>query len=268
MLRQISRTIVLCATILVSGCANGYQKFYSSVQPGSSGIQTLAFTGEPRLVPGSKDDATTVQAMFGDGYGLVGVSNFIGPSEDTSGALVQAKKIGAAVVAISSQYQNTVSGDIPLTTPTTNTSYSAGTVNTVGSYGSASGTYSGTTTTYGSQTTYIPYSVDRYVQKALYFAPLERRGIGVFFVLLKDEERQVLGTNKAVKIVSVRKNSPAFSSDLVPGDYLLSVNGQVVFDVPSATAALAAARGATEFVIVHRGSKVAKSIDVPLGEWP
>ncbi len=173
----------------LGGCTNGYEQFYKPT-PGlaNSLIHVQPFSGEPRLASNSGDVKRDIRAMYEQGYVLVGVSDFVGAAANQSGAIAQAKKVGAAVVLISSKYQNTVSGALPLTLPTATTSYSSGTVNAFGSGGSATGNYSGMTTTYGTQTTYIPYSIDKYEQAAFYFAPLERAGFGVMLNPLTDDE--------------------------------------------------------------------------------
>jgi membrane-associated protease RseP (regulator of RpoE activity) len=265
MASKIRIVAALGFTLIVSGCANGYSKFYqSSSPPPPSATQFLPYEGEPRIVASGGDAAADSMRMFEDGYGLVGVSSFVGPPENQKGAIEQAKKVGAAVIIFRSKYQSTVSGSIPITTPTTQTSYTSGTVNAYG----GTGTYSGTTTTYGTQTTDIPYSVDRYDQAAYYFKPLERKGLGISVMPLPVEQRQKLGTNKGVVIRAIRKGSPAFAADILPGDIVLSVNERAVFDVPSALDALTAARGSTaNLLMVRNGNQFSKSVAVPAGEW-
>jgi S1-C subfamily serine protease len=134
--------------------------------------------------------------------------------------------------------------------------------------GMVNGSYSGTSTTYVPQTTMVPYSVDRYSQIAAYFKPLDRKGLGVKFDSLSDQQRQQIGTNKGLAITAVRKGSPAFMADVLPGDIILSVNGQPVFDAQSSFAAMLAARGGTaDLVISRNGDQIKKSVSVPVGEW-
>lgn len=263
---MLARVTALCAALLLAGCANGYEKFYQSVPPPTTGFAPVA--GEPQLTSGTTDARETVIQMFQSGYGLVGLADFTGPAQDRAGAIAQAKKVGASLILVSQKFQNTVSGTIPLTLPTSTTSYTSGTANAYGTGGYASGTYSGTTTTYGTQTTNIPYSVDRYEQTALFFAPLQRRGLGIFVAPLTDAQRQQIGTNQAVQIVAVRNGSPAFLADVLPGDYLASIDGKPVYDAASVAQAFTQAAGhAAQLALLHNGQKVSKSVPVPAAEW-
>ena len=56
------------------------------------------------------------------------------------------------------EYKLQASGTIPITTPTTQTTYHSGNVNAYGGGYNSYGNYSGTSTTHGSQTTYYNYT--------------------------------------------------------------------------------------------------------------
>ena len=181
MIRSTKKVWSALAFIVLAGCTNDFERFYRGASfPPPPAVQPILYTGEPRFSNGTGDLKTDIHEMYSNSYGIIGASMFTGPLRDQNGATRQAKKIGAEVIVFESRYRNTVSGTIPLTLPTANTSYSSGTVSAFGAGGSASGTYSGTTTTYGTQTTYIPYSVDKYNQAALYFVRLERTGFGAW----------------------------------------------------------------------------------------
>lgn len=260
--------LLLTAGIL-SACGSPYSKFYQPI-PGiaNSPIPIVPFSGEPTVGLGSGDVRNDIRTMYEQGYGLIGHSNFVGPAQNQSGAVAQAKTVGAARVLIYSKYRNTVTGSIPITVPTATTSYSSGTVNTFGSGGYGTGMYSGTTTTYGTETTEIPYSVDKYEQYALFFAPLERTGLGILTAKLSDAERQALGSNMGAEITAVRIDSPAFKSDILPGDLLLSIGGTSVYDAATLRQTVTAARGHnTDVVLFRGGKKITKKVLVPDGDW-
>lgn len=262
-------TFLLLLAALLTGCANGYSQFYRP-NPGLANftVPIMPFSGEPRLSASSGDPSRDVRDMYEQGYALAGVSDFVGPAANQSGAVSQAKKVGAAVVLLSSKYQNTVTGAMPLTLPTATTSFSSGTANAYGSGGFATGNYSGTTTTYGTQTTYIPYSVDKYDQVALYFVPLERKGFGVLVNSLTDEQRHDLGTNQAVEIIAVRTESPAFRADILPGDMLVLVGSTPTFDPQAAAHALANTAGTdVDVTLIRGGQRITKTVTVPSGDW-
>jgi len=259
--------IFLIVSFFLASCASGYEKFYRPLPIRQiAGLVPLA--GDPQYSTSNSDPQTIIANMYEDSYAPVGVAAFVGPAGNPSDALDQARKVGAARVIITSKFRNTVSGSIPLTLPNTTTSFNSGTANVYGSGGFATGNYSGTTTTYGTQTTYIPYSVDRYDQVAIFFAQLNRRGFGTLVNELTPDQKQQLGTNKAVAVVAVRRGSPAFMADIMPGDFLISVNGVETFDVDATMSAMNASMGKTSSVsLIRNGHAITKTVAVPNGEW-
>lgn len=221
--------VALGLIVSVTACASNFTQYYTDY---SAGIDYVApATKDPQIVnvPGSPQEA--IYQMYTNGYVLVGESAFNASPEDTSGALAQAKKVGAEFVVLQSKYTNTVSGSIPLTTQQTITSRTDGTATAYGPGGMATGTYSGTTTTSAPTTTNIPYSVSRYDQNALYFAPMKEACMGVLFEDLTDSERVMLGTNKGARVTAVRKGSPAYNADVLPNDYITYFNQEPLTDV-------------------------------------
>lgn len=210
--------------LAIAGCANGYAEFYQTLPSAAVAQPTPGI--EPSVRASTGDATKDADSMYAEGYIAIGYSSFNGPAQGLRGALEQGKKVGATYVVVSAQYAYTVSGAMPITTPTAQTSYTTGTVNAYGSGGYASGNYSGTTTTYGSQTAYVPYSIPRYDQAAVYFAPLPRTGLGAWLRLPTDGEARALGTARARIVRSVRRGSPAYNADLLPGDVIRAVDGQ------------------------------------------
>jgi len=214
--------LALGFVVSVTACASNFSQYYRDY---SSGIEYVApATKDPRIVNVSGSPQEVVYQMYTNGYVLVGESAFNASPEDTSGALAQAKKVGAELVVLESKYTNTVNGSIPLTTQQTVTSRTNGTATAYGPRGMATGTYSGTTTTSVPTTTNIPYSVRRYDQNALYFAPMKEACIGAFLEDLTDSERAMLGTNKGARVAAVRKGGPAYDADVLPHDYITTFN--------------------------------------------
>ena len=148
----------------LAGC-NGYAKYYSpnpSISPEVIAERRIdPPPAEPELVHGG-DPKVDIPATLADGYILIGSSSFHGPQANDAGAVAQGKIVGADRVLIFNKYLRTDQGAMPLTTPTVQTSFSTGTATAFGSGGSATAFGSGTTTTYGTETTYIPYSIEKY----------------------------------------------------------------------------------------------------------
>ena len=260
--------IVAFAMLTLAACANGYEQFYTAapVNP----LARYLPPGPPHFMVSSGNANTDAATLWEQGFGFVGYSRFNGPLQSQAAAAEQAKRVGAEIIVISQRYSNTVSGAIPITTPTSQTSYSNGSVNVFGSGGTATGTYSGTTTSYGSQTSYIPYAIQRYDQQALYFSPVDKRGIGVLVSPISADQAATIGTNKGMIIRAVRKGSPAFFADVLPGDVLQKIDGEWVFDKDSYLSAVQKAYGRkATYELLRRGNGL--SIDLmlgPDGSWP
>jgi hypothetical protein len=256
--------IALCA--LLTGCASGYESFY---QASADASQVISRRAAPPLdaplvehaAPANPEQVTMAYARRG--YQLIGVSSFnSGMRETDKAAVEQAKKVGADLVLIlNPQYTGTIQSTVPLTTPTTSTSYTTGSATAyipggapVTAYGSA------TTTTYGTQTTYVPITTNRYDYTAVYFVKSKAR-LGAYVRNLSDSERQSLGTNQGVVITLISDGTPAFSADVLAGDILVAINGERVASQEMYGALLDRYAGQTvELTLLRQGASVSKSV--------
>jgi hypothetical protein len=97
----------------------------------------------------------TVSGMMADDKSLVkiGECEWTGQDFMEDQAIEQARSVGATLVIVEKQKLNSQLAYLPMTTPTVSTS------NGSGSFASPAGggSYSGYSTTYGTQTTYMPY---------------------------------------------------------------------------------------------------------------
>jgi S1-C subfamily serine protease len=258
----MKRAIFAFMTIALAGCANGYQQYYSPIASAQAvATYGVPVVGEPQIRTSSGEPLRDQEVMYTDGYAAIGYASFNGPMANMQGAIAQAKKVGASVIVVSRKYTNTIQGTIPITMPTAETSYTNGTVNAYGSGGYASGTYQATTTTYGSQTTNIPYSINRYDQQAAFYIPLKRIGAGFLGRTLTQDEAQSVGTARAVFIRATRRESPAYLADLLPGDIITKINGSPL-DGPDSTRTLYT-DGPNHFTIVRRGQTLGPVDEVP-----
>jgi len=254
----------LVVAVIVVGCANPYETSYRPINV-SSITPPAQFTGEPRLEAASSDNGRSeIFRMYQDGYGLIGVSAFVSEAHSASEVLAQAKKVGAAVVVVQRKYRNTETGVRTIDVPTVNTVDSSGTI--YGSGGSAS--YSSTSTVYGTRTEAIPYSADKFTHEALYFVPLQRVGPGILMSPMTDEQKRIAETNQGSAVVAVRKDSPAYKADIVPGDIILSIDGYKILDRSSTAAALDSTQGReATYVLMRNGRRLEKKVAVPVGTW-
>ena len=83
----------------------------------------------------------------------------------------------------------------------------------------------------------MPYSVSRSDYDAIYFFKTHTV-LGIYPVDLTDSERQQLQTNLAVRVAAVMQDSPAFLADVLPGDYLLTINADPITDQKTYYAAI------------------------------
>ena len=220
----MNKTLLFSALLIViPGCSNPYSQFYTDYTEGMNVLENPRFiisTGEPRLVQGSNIDQDE-QRMLEDGYILLGISSFNVAKINQSKAIEHAKKIHADTVIVYSQYTDTRSGSMPLTVPDTQTTYHSG---SIGGLGGGFATYSGSSTTYGTKTTYMPYSVQRYDYLATFWIKAKPYRLGIYFEDLTPELRKSIESNKGTYIAVVVKDSPAFNADLLTDDIIRKFN--------------------------------------------
>ncbi len=233
----VAGIIMFCA-----GCASLQNPFSDFYQDRIGGMDITKATGvilpteEPKIFSGSNVDEDA-QKMYENGYTLLGFSSFNSGDVGKDKLIAQARKVRAEVVVLYSHYTNTVSGVVPLTLPNNQivtTTYN-GMGNSSGNiYGSngAWASYNGTsnsfgtatTTIYGTQTTYIPYSQNRYDYGASYWIKLKKPILGIMSIDLTSQQREKIGTNKGAFVSVVIKDSPAFIADIFKGDILTRIN--------------------------------------------
>ena len=257
--------ILVVVVAFVAGCS-GYSKFYTQVATPELVAQTRA--GPPPAKPGlyhsSGNPPDVVAEYEKHGYGLIGYSSFNSGGAGTmeSGAVDEGKKVGADVVVVMlPKHTGTVTTAMPVTTPTSSTSYTNGSGTVYGSGGSANYSGSATTTTYGSTTNYIPYTINRFDYGALY---LVKRHIvfGVNTRALNDQERAALQSNKGIYVRSVVEGSPAFREDVLPGDVIVSIDGQPVFAEGLSDLLRKSGGHKVDVSIVRNGTTLTKSVQL------
>ena len=218
---------------LLSGCASDYAKFYRGTPNAPPDV-----VAKNRIAPAPKTPSlehaggvpATYAAYGRRGYALIGYSSFssghrgVGRCRGCSGA-----EVGADfVVVLDPKYAGSVSTTVPITTPTSTTSYTTGSATAYGAGGPVTAYGNATTTTYGTQTNYIPMTIHRFDYGALYLYKRHWR-FGANYRDLNDDERRGLQSNKGVAVVMLVDGSPAYRSDVLVGDIILAVDGQPVY---------------------------------------
>jgi len=261
------RTGLLLCLALLGGCAsNGYREFYNQL-PLAQDVLTHRAEPAPALpkldrLAGRFQDVEAQYARAG--YVPIGYSSYNGPSGDEAQALAQGKAVGADIVVLMSpRFTETVSSSIPITTPTSQTTYTNSNATVYGSGGTANVYGSSTSTTYGTRTTYIPVTTHRYDFEAVY---LVRRkfAFGAQFAPLSDEDRARIQSNKGVRIIQIVNDTPAFEADVLVGDIVVSVNDRSVSSVESFQQMLTNIAGQSlELKIIRNGELITKVVQIP-----
>ena len=214
--------------------------------------------------PSSGDLKADAVTMWRKGYAPLGYSAFNSSSSKIKDAFRWGKKINAKYIIIGGKHVSSSTSTIPITMPNTTTSYNQGAVNAYGSGGTAYGNYSGTTTTYGSRTTYIPVTNNIFYKMAVYFGEYPKKGDGIYSRALTDEEIARYETQRGVVVSSVREGSPAYNANILPGDVIIKLNDQP-FDMTTWNAALAGDLP-LQVELVRNGSVRNVALAIP-SEW-
>jgi membrane-associated protease RseP (regulator of RpoE activity) len=260
----------LSLALLGFATTDGYRQFYTAL-PGV----TPEGIAKARAAPPPADpqvartagpmNETLLRPYERQGYLPIGYSSFTsGYQQNDDDAVDQGRKHAADLVLIvGSEYSGSVTSTVPITTPTTSTSYTTGTATAFGTGGSATAFGNSTTTTYGSNTNYVPITVDRFQYGAVYLVK-QRFHLGVRDRDLNDDERQQLQTNHGVYILFVVDGSPAYASDMLPGDVVTAVDGTRVDGAASMNDLLAGKAGqVVELTILRQGKTISKSVSMP-----
>ena len=253
--------------IFLTGCASGYRKFYRPTNGfDAARIAALRVAPAPaqplieRARPGNSDQILDAYAKRG--YIMIGNSMFnSGRPESEDSAIKQGKEVGAdLVLVINPNYTGSVTSSVPITTPTTSTTYSNATATAYGRGGSVTAYGSGTSTTYGTTTNYIPMTINRSDYGAVYFIK-QKFGLGAFFRDLNDSERQELQTNRGAVARLVVDGTPAFNADVLVGDVFTTIDGVQISNY-QALGELLRERSGKHVVIslMRRGQKIEKTI--------
>lgn len=250
----------------LTGCAtvNGYSEFYTPVAGATPQAIAKTRASPPPTTPLVMHAVTPPdpKPFIQQGYAVIGYSSFnSGHSEPDSEAISEARKVGAdLVVIVDPNYTGSVTSQIPLTLPTTTTSQTNGSATAYGSGGSVTAYGNSTTTTYGSRTTYIPMTVNRYDYGAVYFVKLKFI-LGVQWQPLNSEERQLVQSNSGLYVNTVVNGTPAFRSDILPGDIIETIDGKKVYDTKTASDLLSQSKGKTVKITIYRkGHLITKSV--------
>lgn len=261
--------VAISASLTIAGCTNGYRQFYTPAPGATPGAISATRESAAPQIPAIERSAfgNTEQLLAGyakRGYLIVGESSFnSGESVSDDDAIEQGQAVGADLVLVFvPQYTGSVTSSVPITTPTTNTSYTTANATAYGPGGPVSAYGNATTTTYGSNTTYIPVTVNRSDYGAIYFVKGRFR-IGAFVRNLNDFERQQLQTNQGVVVTTIVDDSPAYRADVLTGDMIIAMDGERVSNQEGFTRMASARKGQSiNLSLIRQGQTIEKKLQV------
>jgi len=261
-------TFLATAAAILAGCVSGYKTNYQPAEGATPDrIAALRATApaEPKLeLVAGELDAAFYAGYVRRGYVAVGQSRFTSPrGESNAAALEQGRAVGADIVAIvTPTHAGTLTTHIPFTVPTTTTVHNRSTVTAWRSGGSVSAVSNATTTVQGTQTNIIPVTVNHTNFAAVYFVK-GRVLLGVVTRVLNDAERARLQSNRGLVVTGVIDISPAYNSDVLVGDIMLTIDGLPLATPDSILPLLDAYKGKTVRVKLNRaGTQLEKDITI------
>lgn len=226
------KILFTCFLILpLSGCFvfNDYAEFYESSQDYADTVKRRSnpATNNPHVIKVYQNQLNDefYRNLLKKGYYPIGQSSFnAGAGRSDQDAIEQAKKVMADLVVIMNPvYTNTIQSQMPITTPTTTTTYSSGNATVYGSGGVSNIYGSGTTTTYGTRTTMIPIVTHRMDYLALFYIKINSV-FGAFLREIDDKTKKFFNTNYGLMIDILVEDSPAYDAGILPGDIIHSIN--------------------------------------------
>ena len=252
----MKRFLLLSLYLVLTACANPYEKFYRGVPDARTTPNYIPST-EPLKIYATNDFVRDAEVLGVKGYAAIGESSFTAGSDKATEEQLkqQATKIGAQAVLISTKYAGTISGAIPITLPNNTTSYTSGNATAYGPNGSVTAYGNATTTTYGTQTTMMPYSVQRSSFDAVYFIK-RKYSLGVQTQALTDDERKLIQTNSGVHVKFVIEGTPAYTADIFKGDLILKLGEDRVQSTDQFSSLAAKYRGQLVTVTIYREGKL------------
>lgn len=220
---SIRQLLAVSLVALLAGCVNPYTQFYTGQQDARK-MPSYQPIAQELQIYSTSDFNKDVMAMQARGYVPIGQSFFIAPSNRVSDAQLrqQAETVGAHAVLVSSSYADTVTGAVPINIPQTSRSFTSGQATAYGAGGVVNAYGTSNTTTYGSQTVMMPYSVGRANYGAVFMAKVKSL-LGIFVIPLDTETHRKRGSNLGIRANVVIEGSPAYLADVFPGDILLKL---------------------------------------------
>lgn len=222
--------------LLLGGCAQPPNTNVESYKGNLRGAGVMPFAGRATVVPASVSAQQDILRMFEDGYGLIEYLDYTGADDPAETAIAYAKTIGASHVVLNSRYRGTRQEMDPalLLSPLV--------------------------------AALFPKTVVYNQNTALFFAPLERRGVGLYLLNLTRDSRKQLANpeiQNGVVVAAVRPGSPGRVAGLMPGDVIVAIDERPVLDREGFGAAIGQIAGDHTFRLLRGAQMVDARVSVP-----
>jgi hypothetical protein len=260
---------VLVLGMLSSGCVNDFQQSYKRSNV-SSDVALLPYSGSTQLI-GSGNLRVDEWRLQQEGYVLIGVASFHAGGEVSADEVKeQARAVGADVVLWSNKYGETRQEDLPFTqnrpavlgernaygtvNPAANAYGSSGNSNGPGAANLNAAPTPAKPDYFGSDT--APVTIQTYEYTAEFFRKAESLVFGAFGSKMPEELRQRYRRNGGVVVSAVAAGSPAFKSNILPGDVIIKINDLDVNTVEEYNRAINAERGNAPVITFIRDGEI------------
>lgn len=245
------------------GCANKFAENYKSTATISNPLYVN--TGEPLEIIESNDINSDLKKLLEQGYMTIGTSKFVANSGSQS--LSDLKKhgeiVGAQKIVVNRKHLGSSTVPLAMTTPTVSTSSTNSNYNITNNYGGNANIYGNSrTTTYGTQTQYIPFTVSSTGYSAYYLAKFKSK-TGIYPFELTDQDKQEIGQNIGFKAGVIINDSPAYYGGILTNDIVTEVNGKQINGVKGFVEFVDSLPNGTAKLKVYRnGKSLIKEINV------
>jgi serine protease Do len=183
-------------------------------------IEKFKENEEPKIFRTQNFDKD-IKSLASKRFIAIGHSSFNSAYEDKFKLKSFAKELGATLVLLNTEYTRTQTAVIPMYMPNSSTSFHLGTIYS----GGATGSYSGTSTSYGSTMIPMVTSQQRYDQTTFYFFKSTRK---VRFWIsannLSDTQRKSISRSNGAIINYVIEDTPAFDANIMSDDIAIKYN--------------------------------------------
>lgn len=251
--------LIIISILALTGCSNKFATNYQSVTTVSNPLYIP--TDKPVEIITSDSPEYEIKKLVENGYMIMGTSSFTARtgSQNLKNIEQHAQSVGAQYVIASRKNLGSTTVSMPFTTPTTTTSNTN--YNLSNNYGKQ---YYGNsqTTTYGTQTQYIPVTISDTKYTAYFFGKFKNK-TGVYPFELTDQDKKKIEQNVGVKVGAVVNNSPSYYSGILADDILLKINKEDVYGIKGFLEITDQLKnGETTFDIYRNGKVISKKIKI------